>query len=89
MVLFLESPPILRVTLLLHPYMDSKVGNDRKEVFALDTLLESFLERLGMDRRRIFKAIILSWIVCIIFLFFSFSIFLFIFNVIVVVEKSI
>lgn len=50
--------------------MDSKVGNDRKEVFALDTLLESFLERLGMDRRRIFKAIILSWIVCIIFLFF-------------------
>ena len=54
--------------------MDSKVGNDRKEVFALDTLLESFLERLGMDRRRIFKAIILSWIVCIIFLFlFSFS----------------
>lgn len=52
--------------------MDSKVGNDRKEVFALDTLLESFLERLGMDRRRIFKAIILSWIVCIIFLFFFF-----------------
>lgn len=45
MVLFLESPPILRVTLLLHPYMDSKVGNDRKEVFALDTLLESFLEK--------------------------------------------